>query len=93
MPHWDEVQVGDIIQWNDSDDCYRITAKVKSENWWLVDFFSLKNNYTYKADPRQGFFTYATISSSKTKEERVLEKIKYLDKRYEQRKQLATTIS
>lgn len=86
MPHWDEVQVGDIIQWNESDHQYRIVAKVKSGNWWLVDFLCLKKNITYKNDPRGGFFNYATIISSKTKEERILEKIKYLDKKYADRR-------
>lgn len=87
MPHWDEVQVGDTIQWNDSDDAFQIIAKVKEDDWWRVDFKSLQTNHIYKNDPRQGFFTYARIITTKSIQEKVIAKIKYLNLRYQNRHQ------
>lgn len=91
MPHWDDIQVGDILEWDSLPEKprYKIVSKVKHTSYasgWLIAFQEIPTNYIYRDDFREGHFSYAKVITIKSKEDQVLEKIKYLDKRYHDRR-------
>ncbi len=93
MLHWDKIQVGDVLEWHSTDKSqYQIVGKTKQGIGWSITFRSLQDGRDYP-DYREGSFGYARLITLKSKEERILEKIKYLNTRYNERKAIACSSS
>lgn len=92
MLHWDNIQVGDILRWSVGDDLlYEIIKKVQvpDTNGWFISFKSVATGLIYRNDYRSGTFSYATLATPPTperKQQAIINKIKYLNQRYHDRR-------
>ncbi len=83
---WETLQVGDVICWNKyADRSYEITAKLSKYTYAFFERTTWKRWTSYGSANFYPSHIYLLVKA-KSKEEKILAKIKYLDQKFITRK-------